>query len=104
MESPESSTEPNVTMNVNTVEKFSAETNTSSSQAVDEVTQQVENKLPSSAPEESTALTLGLLKQVKNFLDVVIHRGVVKPEEMSTVGKMYDQYIAGLKTLMPKDN
>ena len=97
MESPE----PNITMNVNSVDDSSTNEN-SSAQAVDEATQQVENAQQSSVPEESTALTLGLLKQVKNFMDVAIQRGIVKPEEMSAVGKMYDQYVAGLNNLTLK--
>ena len=97
---------PNLTMDVNSVDNSSPPENVASSaaQAVDEATQQVENKQQAKTPDEPAALTLGLLKQVKNFMDVVIQRGVVKPEEMSTVGNMYDQYVAGLNNLIPKAN
>lgn len=45
------------------------------------------------------SLTLGLLNQVKNLLDVAIARGVVRPNEMSAVGQVYDQYVGGLNAL-----
>ena len=95
---------PNVSMDVNSVNNSFPPENvaTSAEQAVDEATQQVENQQQAQPKEETAALTLGLLKQVKNFMDVAIQRGIVKPEEMSTVGKMYDQYVAGLNNLTPK--
>ena len=95
---------PNLTMDVNSEDNSSPPENVASSaaQAVDKATQQVENKQKPTAPNEPATLTLGLLKQVKNFMDVAIQRGVVKPEEMSTVGNMYDQYVAGLNNLTPK--
>ena len=100
MESPE----PNITMNVKSVDDSSTNKDSSpnAAQAVDEATQQVENQQQAQSKEETAALTLGLLKQVKNFMDVAIQRGIVKPEEMSAVGKMYDQYVAGLNNLTPK--
>ena len=55
-------------MNVNPVDDSSTNKDSSpnAAQAVDEATQQVEKSQQSSVPEESAALTLGLLKQVKN--------------------------------------
>ena len=93
----ESVTEPNVTMNVNPEDNVNTQENAEN--AVEEATQQVEKAQQSQPKEESASLTLGLLKQVKNFMDVAIQRGIVKPEEMSAVGKMYDQYVAGLNNL-----
>lgn len=98
----ESDTEPNVTMNVNTEDNDNINTQENAEHAVEEATQQVENQQQAQPKEETASLTLGLLKQVKNFMDVAIQRGIVKPEEMSTVGKMYDQYVAGLNNLTPK--
>lgn len=95
----ESVTEPNVTMNVNPEDNANVNTQENAERAVEEATRQVENAQPK---EETATLTLGLLKQVKNFMDVAIQRGIVKPEEMSAVGKMYDQYVAGLNNLTPK--
>ena len=45
-------------------------------------------------------LNINTLVQVKNLLDVAIARGMVKPNEMSTVGAVYDKYVAGLNTLL----
>lgn len=51
-------------------------------------------------PEENTDnLTLGLLINVKNLVDLAIARGAYKPNELTTVGKVYDQYTAGLNKL-----
>ena len=101
MENTES---PNLTMDVNSGDNSSPpeDVTSSAAQAVDEATQHVESKQQPTTPDEPATLTLGLLKQVKSFMDVVIQRGVVKPEEMSTVGNMYDQYVAGLNNLTPK--
>ena len=45
-------------------------------------------------------LNINTLVQVKNLLDVAIARGMVKPNEMSVVGGVYDKYVAGLNTLL----
>ena len=98
----ESVTEPNVTMNVNLEDNDNINTQENAEHAVEEATRQVENAQQSQPKEETASLTLGLLKQVKNFMDVAIQRGIVKPDEMSAVGQMYDQYVAGLNNLTPK--
>ena len=45
------------------------------------------------------SLTLLCLSNVKNLVDVAISRGAYKPNEVSTVGKIYDEFVAGLKTV-----
>ena len=46
------------------------------------------------------SLTLNCLSNVKNLVDVAISRGAYKPNEVSTVGKIYDEFVAGLKTVI----
>ena len=53
---------------------------------------------PTPAP-EPVNLTVGCLSNVKNLVDVAISRGAYKPNEVSTVGKIYDEFVAGLKTV-----
>ena len=48
---------------------------------------------------EPVNLTVGCLSNVKNLVDVAISRGAYKPNEVSTVGKIYDEFVAGLKTV-----
>lgn len=80
--------EPNITMEVQTADA-STQTN---SDGVEEGT--VEESSP------PALLNINTLVQVKNLLDVAIARGMVKPNEMSTVGAVYDKYVAGLNTLL----
>jgi hypothetical protein len=84
------------------------ETNLSMNIENNEETSNSENEpRESSESNESTSppgLTLDILKQVKSILDIAISRGVVRPEELSTVGKIYDQYVAGLNTLIQSSN
>ena len=49
--------------------------------------------------EEKQGLTLNLLVEVKNILDVAITRGAFKPTELSAVGKVYDLYTKNLLLL-----
>ena len=51
-------------------------------------------------PTPAPTLTIGILTQVRNILDALIARGAVRPNEMSTVGQVYDQYSAGLNHLI----
>lgn len=44
-------------------------------------------------------LTISLLEDVKKLLDVAISRGSFKPNELSTVGKVYDMYSSCLNDL-----
>ena len=52
------------------------------------------------APAQPPSLTVGVLTQVRNILDALIARGAVRPNEMSAVGQVYDQYSAGLNHLI----
>ena len=54
---------------------------------------------PPVVEESADNLTLGLLINVKNLVDLAISRGAYKPNELTAVGKVYDQYIAGLNKL-----
>ena len=58
------------------------------------------NDTTDTVPDENADnLTLGLLINVKNLVDIAIARGAYKPNELTTVGKVYDQYTAGLNKL-----
>ena len=59
----------------------------------------VEESNDTSTEENTDNLTLGLLINVKNLVDIAIARGAYKPNELTAVGKVYDQYIAGLNKL-----
>ena len=59
----------------------------------------VEESNDTSTEENTDNLTLGLLINVKNLVDLAIARGAYKPNELTAVGKVYDQYIAGLNKL-----
>ena len=83
------SVEQNVTMEV--------ESNDASMEVVDSV--EVGNA-PVAESVAPATLNVNTLVQVKNLLDVAIARGMVKPNEMSTVGGVYDRYVAGLNTLL----
>ena len=54
---------------------------------------------PEPVAPEPVNLTVGCLSNVKNLVDVAISRGAYKPNEVSTVGKIYDEFVAGLKTV-----
>ena len=79
--------EPNVTMQVETND---ASTQTPASGG--------EGTVEESSP--PALLNINTLVQVKNLLDVAIARGMVRPNEMSVVGGVYDRYVAGLNTLL----
>jgi len=82
--------EPNVTMQV--------ETNDASTQTPAGGVEGGEGTVEESSP--PALLNINTLVQVKNLLDVAIARGMVKPNEMSVVGGVYDRYVAGLNTLL----
>lgn len=75
------------------------ETNSSASDENVSLNVEAPTEVPTEGSTPAPSLTLGLLNQVKNLLDVAISRGVVKPNEMSAVGQVYDQYVAGLNAL-----
>ena len=82
--------EPNVTMEVQTAD---ASTQTPTGGVETEKANVEESGPPA-------LLNINTLVQVKNLLDVAIARGMVKPNEMSVVGGVYDRYVAGLNTLL----
>jgi len=55
-------------------------------------------------PPAPVNLTLGNLNNVKNLVDVAITRGAYKPNEVSTVGKVYDEFVAALTNLINMTN
>ena len=59
----------------------------------------VEESNDTSTEENTDNLTLGLLINVKNLVDIAIARGAYKPNELTAVGKVYDQYTTGLDKL-----
>ena len=52
---------------------------------------------------EPQGLTLGVLSDVKRILDTAVSRGAFRAEEMSSVGGVYDRYVAGLTALVQKN-
>ena len=59
-----------------------------------------EQYAPASAPKlRDVILTLGLLTDVRQILQVAIERGSFKAVEISTVGQVYDNFTAALNTL-----
>lgn len=53
---------------------------------------------------EEPTLTLALLLNVKKILDIAVSRGAFKPEELTTVGTVYDQFTASLQKLSEQSN
>lgn len=59
---------------------------------------------PVSQPqEEPSSLTLTILLNVKNILDLAVARGAFRPEELSKVGGVYDKFTNGLKALQTQN-
>lgn len=59
-----------------------------------------EKYAPASAPQpRDVTLTLGLLTDVRQILQVAIECGSFKVVEISTVGQVYDNFTATLNTL-----
>ena len=65
-----------------------------------------ENRLeePVTEKKEESTLTLALLLNIKKILDIAVSRGAFKPEELTTVGTVYDQFTASLQKLSEKSN
>ena len=59
----------------------------------------LETTLNSVPPEQNDNLTLSVLVNIKNLVDIAIKRGAYQPNEVSTVGKIYDQYVLALNKL-----
>ena len=92
-------TKTNTKTNTKTTENITMDINESD----DSTTPEPESVAPETTPEsvapEPVNLTVGCLSNVKNLVDVAISRGAYKPNEVSTVGKIYDEFVAGLKTV-----
>ena len=59
---------------------------------------------PVSQPqEEPSSLTLNILLNVKNIVDLAVARGAFRPEELSKVGGVYDKFTNGLKALQTQN-
>ena len=69
----------------------------------------VQAPAPATAPatvtqqEEPAQLTLTVLLNVKNIVDLAIARGTFRGEELSKVGSIYDNFVNGLKTLQTQN-
>lgn len=59
---------------------------------------------PVTEKKEEPTLTLALLLNVKKILDIAVSRGAFKPEELTTVGTVYDQFTASLQKLSEQSN
>ena len=67
---------------------------------IENINIQVEDSNP---PIETDNITIGLLSNIKNLIDVAVSRGAYRPNELSSVGKIYDHYIAGLIKLQTQN-
>lgn len=54
-------------------------------------------------PVQPAQLTLNVLLNVKNVVDLAIARGAFKPNELSRVGSIYDNFVSGLNTLQTQN-
>lgn len=52
---------------------------------------------PAPEKKETKQVSVDLLKDVKNLLDVAITRGVLRPAELTPVGRVYDALVEALK-------
>ena len=51
---------------------------------------------PAAAP---VNLTLGVLSNAAKLIEIAISRGAYRPNEITAVGRVYDEFAAGLNTL-----
>ena len=49
--------------------------------------------------EEKPQITIGMLSNIKNLVEVAIKRGAYQPSELSKVGTVYDQFSSVLDSL-----
>lgn len=63
------------------------------------VDESTDTSTDTSTDESNDNLTLVLLINVKNLVDLAIARGAYRPNELTAVGKVYDQYVSGLDKL-----
>ena len=61
-----------------------------------------ENVVPdkSTDSEQKNGITLQLLVNIKQLLDIAIKRGAYQPNELSSVGQIYDQFNSGLEEMV----
>ena len=85
--------------NTKTTENITMDVNESGGSTTPTPEPTPESVAPESVAPEPVNLTVGCLSNVKNLVDVAISRGAYKPNEVSTVGKIYDEFVAGLKTV-----
>jgi hypothetical protein len=50
--------------------------------------------------EEKPQITIGMLSNIKNLVEVAIKRGAYQPSELSKVGTVYDQFSSVLDSLI----
>jgi hypothetical protein len=51
------------------------------------------------APPKENEISVALLTDVKKLIDVAISRGAFRPEELSSVGKVYDSFQSVLNNM-----
>ena len=54
---------------------------------------------PAAAAPAPVNLTLGVLSNAAKLIELAISRGAYRPNEITAVGKVYDEFAAGLNTL-----
>ena len=59
----------------------------------------VEQAAPAGAPQQSAELTVNDLQSIKSIIDVASQRGAFKPNEMMTVGQVYNKLEAFLNAV-----
>ena len=64
--------------------------------------QLAEVEAPAATPAAAPApvnLTLGVLSNAAKLIELAISRGAYRPNEITAVGRVYDEFAAGLNTL-----
>lgn len=70
--------------------------------SVNEQLSEVEAPVAATTPAAAPApvnLTLGVLSNAAKLIELAISRGAYRPNEITAVGKVYDEFAAGLNTL-----
>jgi hypothetical protein len=48
---------------------------------------------------EPLTMTLQMLENMRNLVEVSVGRGAFRPNELSSVGKIYDEFVASLDSI-----
>ena len=88
-------------INLIIIKKMSAENTENVTMNVNEQLAEVEAPAatPAAAAPAPVNLTLGVLSNAAKLIELAISRGAYRPNEITAVGRVYDEFAAGLNTL-----